>query len=142
MNAIPFDTLKLADRLQAGGFTSEQAHTAASALAEAASGAELATKGDIEALRTEVKGDIATLRTELKGDIAALRTEVKSDIAALRTELKGDTTALRMDVKSDIAALRAELEKLELRMTVKFGRVMIVAVSIILAAIRYLPPHP
>jgi hypothetical protein len=44
MSAVPFDTLKLAERLEAGGFTPEQARTAASALAEAASGAELVTK--------------------------------------------------------------------------------------------------
>jgi hypothetical protein len=36
VNAVPFDTRKLADRLQAGGFTRGQAHAAASALAVAA----------------------------------------------------------------------------------------------------------
>ena len=35
MTAVPFDTLELADRLQAGGFNAEQAHTFSSALAEA-----------------------------------------------------------------------------------------------------------
>ncbi len=47
MTAVSFDTLKLADRLQAGGFTPEQARTAASALTEAMSGADLATKADL-----------------------------------------------------------------------------------------------
>nr|WP_294526036.1 hypothetical protein [uncultured Rhodopila sp.] len=44
MNAVPFDTLKLADRLQAGGFTAEQARTFASSLADAANAADLVTK--------------------------------------------------------------------------------------------------
>lgn len=44
MNAVPFDTLKLADRLQAGGLTAEQARTFASSLAEAANAADLVTK--------------------------------------------------------------------------------------------------
>jgi hypothetical protein len=35
MSTVPFDTLKLADRLAAGGFTEEQAKTAASALSGA-----------------------------------------------------------------------------------------------------------
>jgi hypothetical protein len=48
MSAVPFDTLKLADRLQAGGFTAEQARTFASALADAASSAELVTKRDLD----------------------------------------------------------------------------------------------
>jgi hypothetical protein len=79
MTAVPFDTLKLADRLDAGGFTPEQARTFASALVEAASGAELATKGD--------------------------------------------------------------LVNLEQRMTIRFGSMLIVAVGVLLAAIRYLPAH-
>jgi hypothetical protein len=33
MTAVPFDTLKLADRLEAGGFSAEQARTVAGALA-------------------------------------------------------------------------------------------------------------
>ena len=47
MTAVPFDTLKLAEQLQSGGFTTEQARAAVSALAEAASVAELATKRDL-----------------------------------------------------------------------------------------------
>jgi hypothetical protein len=34
MNVVLFDTLKLADKLQAGGFTPEQAQTASFALAD------------------------------------------------------------------------------------------------------------
>lgn len=65
MSVVPFDTLKLADQLQAGGFTPEQARTAASAFAEATRGAENATKGDVreaelrlEARIVETKADI------------------------------------------------------------------------------------
>ena len=57
MSAVPFDTLKLADRLTAGGFTAEQSRAAASAFAEAMSGAELATKSDLKAevVRSELR---------------------------------------------------------------------------------------
>jgi len=79
MSAVPFDTLKLADRLQAGGFSPEQSRTAASALAEAMAGAELATKAD--------------------------------------------------------------LRDLEQRLTIRLGGMLVVAVGVILAAIRYLPAH-
>jgi hypothetical protein len=80
MTAVPFDTLKLAGRLEDGGFTHEQAKTAASALAEAMAGAELATKNDII--------------------------------------------------------------QLEQRLTIRLGGMLVVAVGILLAAVRYLPPHP
>ena len=80
MTAVPFDTLKLADRLQSGGFTAEQSRAAASALAEAMAVAELATK--------------------------------------------------------------AYLRDLEQRLTIRLGGMLVVAVGVILAAIRYLPPPP
>ncbi len=83
MAAVPFDTLKLAEWLQAGGFTRDQAHAAASALAEVATGAELVTKPFLE----------------------------------------------------------DRLVVLEQRLTIRLGGMLVVAVGVILAAIRYLPPH-
>ena len=65
MTAVPFDTLKLADRLHAGGFTPEQSRSAASAFAEAMSGVELATKGDLRV--TELR--LETRIVETKADI-------------------------------------------------------------------------
>ncbi|PWB83003.1 MAG: DUF1640 domain-containing protein [Methylocystaceae bacterium] len=52
---------------------------------------------------------------------------------------KSDLTATKTELKADIAAVRAELREVELRMTVKLGGLIVVAVGIILAAIRYLP---
>jgi hypothetical protein len=83
MNAVPFDTLKMAQRLEAAGFAAPHAAGAAEALAEALTGADLATKGDINALRSELKGDIASLRSELKGDSSSLR----NDIELLRRDM-------------------------------------------------------
>ena len=58
MNAIIFDTLKFTRRLKAGGFTAEQAETAAEAFAEAATD-ELVTKHDIELLSRDLRQEIA-----------------------------------------------------------------------------------
>ncbi|WP_029011001.1 hypothetical protein [Azospirillum halopraeferens] len=69
MTTIPFDTLKLAERLQAGGFTPEQARTAASALAEAMTGAELPTKSDLSAMEARLDGRIATSIADAKSDL-------------------------------------------------------------------------
>lgn len=108
MAAVPFDTLKLADRLQAGGFNAEQARTFSSALADAASSADIATKQDVSALKL---------------DLSALETSVKRDLSALETSVKRD------------------LVDLEQRVTIRFGGMLVVAVGVILAAFRYLPPH-
>ncbi|MEI7606359.1 MAG: hypothetical protein WCJ64_03130 [Rhodospirillaceae bacterium] len=51
MTAVPFDTLKFVEKLEAGGFTHQQAKAAAEAFADATS-QELATKADIGRLET------------------------------------------------------------------------------------------
>ncbi len=157
MNAIPFDTLKMARKLEAVGFSPPQAIGATEALAEAMAGAALATKEDVDAngrlLRTEFKADIAELRSELKADIAQLRAEMgelrvelKSDMAELRTELKSDMAELRTELKSDMNGLRtgwrADNELLRREMTIRLGGMMFAGFGIMLAAMRYMQIHP
>lgn len=65
MSTLVFDTLKLASKLEAGGFTSQQARTAAEALAESmGEGSGLATKADIRRIedRIDALEDRITLR--------------------------------------------------------------------------------
>jgi len=119
MAAVPFGTPKLARRLESAGFPPQQAGDTAEALAEAMSGAQLATNADRAPLRTE----IASLRAELKVEIvAALRAEFRAEIAAVRAELKVEIEVLRRDL------------------TIRLGSMIVVAVGILLTAIRYLPP--
>lgn len=138
MNAVPFDTLKFARKLEASGMPASTAAGTAEALAEAMTGAELATKTDIAGTHTAIAGTytaIGNLRIELKGDIEALRTELKTEIGALRTELKGDISGLRTEVKSDIELLRRDL-------VIKLGSISVIGVGVLLAAMRYMPVHP
>jgi 2-phosphoglycerate kinase len=76
--AMPFDTLKLARRLEAAGFAPQQAGDMAEAIAEALSA--LATKADLRA-------EITALRTELKADIEMLRAELKADMEILKRDM-------------------------------------------------------
>ena len=99
MGAVPFDTLKLARRLESAGFAPRQAGDPAEALTDAPSGAELATTADLAALRAELKAEIAAARVELKAEIGLLRRDI----------------------------------------TIRRGSMIVVAVAILLAAIRYLP---
>jgi len=77
MNAVPFDTLKMAQRLEAAGFPAPQAAGASEALAEALVGADLATRADISAARAELRGEIGSLRTEMKGEFSLVRSEIE-----------------------------------------------------------------
>lgn len=54
----PFDTLKLARQFEAAGFETKQAGDMAAALADAMSGANLATKQDLELLRAALEARI------------------------------------------------------------------------------------
>ena len=93
MLATAFDPLAAARDLKAAGFESEQAEALAAQLrfAAGADHADLATKADIEALRTDTKADIAELRAATQADLAELesrlRTAIQADIAGLRAEL-------------------------------------------------------
>lgn len=121
MGAVPFDALKLARRLEGAGFPPKQAGDTAEALAEAMSGARLATGDDIASVRAEI--------STLGAEISAVRAELRAEIAALRAEFR-----------AEIAAVRTELELLRRDLTIRLGGMMIVTVGVILAAIRYLPP--
>ena len=79
MSITTFDTLKFARQLKDAGVPEKQAEAQANAMSTAFSealDAQVATKADVVAL----KSDIANVRSELKGDIASLRSELKSDI--------------------------------------------------------------
>ena len=84
---------------------------------------ELATKGELFLVKTELQSAVDQLRTELRAEIAELRAEVKSEIADLRAEVKSEIAELRAEVKSEIAELRTELksEIAELRAEIKLS---------------------
>jgi hypothetical protein len=80
MNAVPFDTLKVAQRLEAAGFAAPQAAGASVALAEAITGSDLATRSDLPATKSELVAEIPSVRTELK----ATRNELLAAIDSCR----------------------------------------------------------
>jgi len=113
---MPIDTLKVAKRLQAAGFTDPQAEAVVAAVQEAEAGSDLVRRGDLDAARTELKAEIAALRTELKAeigdlraDMAALRTDLKAEIAALRSELKADIRESELRLEAKIEAIKADI---------------------------------
>ena len=114
-------------RLQRAGFTTEQVEALADFM-----DTQAASKADLAAAEHRLETRIADTKAELKDDIAALRAEG----ADTKAELKADIAALR----AEIAEVRTDVRLLEQHMTIKLGTLMVVAVGILLAAIRYLPP--
>jgi hypothetical protein len=99
MNAVPFDTLKIAPKLEAAGFSGPQAAGASEAMAEAMAGSELATKADILAVKVDllaVKADLHAVKTDLELKLELLRRDMTIRLGAM---LIGSTSVI-------LAALR------------------------------------
>jgi hypothetical protein len=60
---------------------------------------------------------------------------------ALADALIGSNLVTKDDLKGEITGLRHEMELLRRDLTIKVGGMMVIAVGVLLAAIRYLPPH-
>ncbi len=128
MTAVAFDTLKLARKLRdTAGMSQVQAEGVADALAEAMSGAELATKGDVAAAKSELKADLAELKTEIsrcatKADLAELKAEIsrcatKADFAELKAEISSTKLDLA-DVRTSIADAKSDTLKTVMAMII------------------------
>jgi len=149
MTAVPFDTLKLARRLETAGLEPRVAAGTSEALADAMSGAALATKDDLKDQIAPVRTEIAAVRAELRSEIASVRSDLRTEIASVRADLKAEATAIRTEIATlehsvgvRFDGVRADMEILRRDMTIRMGSMMMLAVGVLLTAIRFLPPHP
>ncbi|MDE0330246.1 MAG: hypothetical protein OXL41_00100 [Nitrospinae bacterium] len=117
-----FDTLATARALKEAGLEERQAEAIAEAIREGQG--DLATKTDIEAL----KSDIEKLRFESKADLEKTKVELKADIEKFRGEAKTDLEKFRGEAKTD-------LERAVNRMLLA----QIAVAGVLLAAIKLLP---
>ena len=87
MAAVAFDTLLLARKLRDSAEMSQaQAEGVACALAEALSGAELATKGDLNQVKSELQREIAGTKSELQHDIRELELKVSAQFKGVNAQ--------------------------------------------------------
>jgi len=113
------DTLSSARRLEAAGFTREQAETLATenanlfvehaATVSDVESARLDLSGKIGASDTKLSGKIETVHTELSGKIETVHTELSGKIEAVHTELSGKIEAVRTELSGKIETVYAEL---------------------------------
>jgi hypothetical protein len=87
----------------------------------------------------------ATLNTAAAA-IAALNATVphlatKAELAGLRGELATEIATLRGQTTTDFASLRGEMIKLELRLVLWLGGVVVAAAGALFAALHHWPPH-
>lgn|GEM_PF-1323364 len=110
-----FGSLKFANRLKEAGVPASQAEAHAYAMGDipVACQHDLATKGDIAAL----KADVAAVRAELKADIAVLREEFKDpkqeilqEFESFKKEMDQRFDSFKFEVRTDISAFREEVK--------------------------------
>ncbi len=74
---------------------------------------ELATKGDVALVRSDLRAEMADLRSDLRTEMAEVRTEM----AELRTDLRTEMAELRTDLRTEMAELRTDMAVLRTDMT-------------------------
>ena len=72
--AIPFDTLKLARRLERAGFPPQQAGDMSEAIAEAMS--QLVTKADLDAGLTGMRAEMLAIKADLEAKLEILKRDM------------------------------------------------------------------
>ena len=130
------DRLALANAIEDAGIERAKAERVASVIFDAIHD-NVATKADVQASETAVRHDLQASTAATRADIAATRTELKSDIAAVRSTMASETARLSTRIERLDAAVKAQPNAIMLRL----GTLMVVLTGIILAALRYLPPH-
>ena len=130
------DRLALANAIEDAGIERAKAERVASVIFDAIHD-NVATKADVQASEAAVRHDLQASTAATRADIAATRTELKSDIAVIRSAMANETARLSTRIERLDAAVKAQPNAIMLRL----GTLMVVLTGIILAALRYLPPH-
>jgi len=128
------DWLALASALEDAGIDRAKAQRVASVIAGLVHDS-VATKADVQALSDELKA--AFVAAALTADIAATKADVRASEAAVRALLSSETARLDTRIERLDATVKAQPNATMLRL----GTLMVVLTGIILAALRYWPPH-
>jgi hypothetical protein len=141
MNAMVFDTLKLAKRLEEAGFTTAQAQGAAAAIAGTFH-EDLATRQDLTISETAIRRDLTisetAIRRDLKESETALRRDLKESETALRRDQQESETALRTEIQTLRTEFRSDLRDLEHRMTIRLGTMLAGGIVLVGAMVKLL----
>lgn len=126
--AYAFDTLGYAKRLRDAGLPAPQAEAHAVAAKDFIM-AELATKHDLGASRREIEAMLANLELRLMAAIASCRQELEARIQGVETRIQ--------ELEARFLRLESRFDTLELRLTVRLGGMIAIAVAILAAAIKF-----
>ena len=110
MNNMAYDSLNYARKLKRLGVPEKQANAHAQVLAEFKE-SHLATKDDINELRTEMQEMGALIRSEAKDTEAAIRSDMKDMETGIRSDMK--------DLNTTVLLLKTEFETFKIYISEK-----------------------
>jgi len=113
-----FDSLKYAKILEESGVPRDQAETHIRVLNDLMEGEVVATKQDLEILKSNLDLSISSQGTELRSEISNLGAELRSEISSLAAQLRSEIGTLA-------AELRSEMNNQEHRIVYKLGGLMV-----------------
>ena len=116
---IGFDTLRAMESLRDSGFEESQARAVVDTFKDAVAGS-VATKADLQEVKSELQAEIQEVRTGLQAEIQ----EVRAEIQEVRTGLEASISSLRSEVEASIAGLRGEVEASIARLGARTQRFM------------------
>jgi len=127
MSAVTFDTLKFVRTLEAAGMPAPHAEAISIAVQGTHETAEVATQNDLreQGLHLEIKIE--------KGHAS-----IREEIAELRGDIDKRFAEFRGDIDKRFAEVRGEISTLGLRMTVRLGSMMVVAIGVVAALVKLL----
>jgi chromosome segregation ATPase len=138
---VSFDTLSFAKRLTEAGEKPAVAEAHAMALKEFVM-ETIATKADVRELRTEiedVRDEIQDLRGELRSEMQSVRGELRSEMQSVRGEIQDfrkeveERFATKHELRHEIGLLRKDIDAMGLKLTVRMGGMLAVAVGAVAA---------
>ncbi|MBF0139115.1 MAG: hypothetical protein HQL74_02420 [Magnetococcales bacterium] len=143
--SVMFDSLAYVKKLKAAGMPEPQAEVQAETIMEWMED-RLATKVELETIRTDLKRDIK----EIDAKIESVRADLKRDIKEL--DVKTETRFKELDAKTEIrfkeldsktettkTEIKRDLKELELRMVIKTGAMILGGIGILFGLMRAWP---
>lgn len=82
-------------------------------------------------------GGIAGAQKESLAEVMDASVATRADLASVKADLKAEIAASKSELKAEIAAIRADMQAMEMRLTIKLGALMVVAVGMIATLMKH-----
>jgi hypothetical protein len=104
------------------------------------------TLGRVEAAQSATAANLAALTATVphlatKAEVAGLRGDLTTEIANLRGQTTTEFASLRGEMLTGFSELRREMVRLELRLVLWLGGIVVTAAGALFAALHHWPPH-